>query len=174
MDLMRMRWQAINESLDAVRTNSSREQNQILFNDLVSLKRNLMNPDTPLQCSEKTNNFDETYFQTSHSIDSAYNEQKESAEYSSRKIFEVTKLRELNSQEDPHDKQQQLESSSESSHNADYQNLGTKSKRNMKGERSPLTAMDMNMVKVKKHRWPNCSKNQARRKLRITQKNKRI
>lgn len=120
---------------------------------------------------KKTNNFDETCFQTSHSIDSAYNEQKESAEYSSRKIFEVTKLRELNSQEDPHDKQQQLESSSESSHN---QNLGTKSKRNMKGERSPLTAMDMNMVKVKKHRWPNCSKNQARRKLRITQKNKRI
>ncbi len=53
MDLMRMRWQAINESLDAVRTNSSREQNQILFNDLVSLKRNLMNPDTPLKCSEK-------------------------------------------------------------------------------------------------------------------------
>ena len=42
MDLMRMRWQEINESLDAVRTNSSREQNQILFNDLVSLKRNLM------------------------------------------------------------------------------------------------------------------------------------
>lgn len=53
---------------------------------------------------KKTNNFDETCFQTSHSIDSAYNEQKESAEYSSRKIFEVTKLRELNSQEDPHDK----------------------------------------------------------------------
>jgi len=42
MDLMLLRRQAINESLDTVRTNSSKEQNQILFNDLVSLKRNLM------------------------------------------------------------------------------------------------------------------------------------
>jgi len=103
-DLMRMRRQAINESLDTVRTTSSKEQNQMLFDDLVSLKRNLMDNNNDKQYRGKTNNHQDTYSQMSNSSDSLHGEHKEGTEYNTKTIGEDVIPCVLNNQEEIQDK----------------------------------------------------------------------